>query len=86
MCGVAIRCSTLQLARAVVPVRHLNLAHEYQSKELMAKHGIAVQQFKVTSDPEEAGRAAQQMGREVERLVTTARCPAFSLHDQVYQR
>ena len=43
-----------------MPVRHLNL-HEYQSKSLMAKHGITVQKGDVASTPEEAFTVAKRL-------------------------
>jgi succinyl-CoA synthetase beta subunit len=39
--------------------------HEYQAKELFAKHGIAVQTGKVADTPEAAWRIAQEMGKPV---------------------
>lgn len=36
--------------------------HEYQSKDLLAAHGVAVPGGSVTSDPEEARAIAQQLG------------------------
>ena len=44
-----------------VPVRRLNL-HEYQSKHLMAEHGIAVQSFKVAQTADQAREAAYSLG------------------------
>jgi acyl-CoA synthetase (NDP forming) len=41
-------------------VRYLNL-HEYQSKALMAKHGIRVQRGEVASSPEEALSVAKKL-------------------------
>ena len=41
-------------------MRHLNL-HEYQSKSLMAKHGITVQKGEVASSPEEAYSVAKRL-------------------------
>ena len=42
-------------------VRNLNL-HEYQSKDLMEKYGVAVQKFRIANTPEEADRAARELG------------------------
>ena len=39
--------------------------HEYQSKELFAKFGVAVPRGEVTSDPEEARRIADKFGGDV---------------------
>lgn len=36
--------------------------HEYQSKDLLAQHGVAVPGGRVTSDPEEARKIAQELG------------------------
>jgi succinyl-CoA synthetase beta subunit len=52
-----------------VPVRHLNL-HEYQSKELMKKHAISVQKFRVANSPSEAEQAVKDLG--VEEIVLKA--------------
>lgn len=41
-------------------VRHLNL-QEYRSKEIMAKHSINVQQFRIASSVEEAKSAASSL-------------------------
>lgn len=46
---------------ALASSRCLNL-HEYQSKELMRKHGVSVQQFEIATNAEDAGRAAKQLG------------------------
>ena len=45
----------------VCPVRHLNL-HEYQSKRLMEAYKINTQRFEIAETPEEAGRAAKDLG------------------------
>lgn len=50
-----------QCCAAAVPVRHLNL-HEYQSKELMKKHGISVQQFEMANSASAGSRAVQKLG------------------------
>ena len=39
--------------------------HEYQSKELFAKFGVAVPRGEVTSDPEEARKIAEKFGGDV---------------------
>jgi len=41
-------------------VRHLNL-HEYQSKELMAKHGVNTQKFRVADSASAAEAAAREL-------------------------
>ena len=40
------------------PRRFLNL-QEYQSKEIMAKHGLTIQKFRVASSPDEAEKVLQ---------------------------
>ena len=50
-CGGALSCT-----------RCLNL-HEYQSKGLMSKHGVSVQQFQVATTAEAAGKAAKELGK-----------------------
>lgn len=42
----------------MVPVRHLSL-HEYQSKRLLAQHGVATQNFRMATTPQEAYAAAK---------------------------
>lgn len=44
-----------------MPVRHLNL-HEYQSKQLMEKHGINVQRFRLADSPAQAETAVKELG------------------------
>jgi len=39
--------------------------HEYQAKELLAKHGIPIPKGKVASSPEEARRIAEELGGSV---------------------
>ena len=46
----------------MVPVRHLNL-HEYQSKELMDQYGVSTQKFIIAKSPQEAGKAARELGK-----------------------
>ena len=46
----------------VYPVRHLNL-HEYQSKKLMESYKINTKRFEIAKTPEEAGRAAKNLGK-----------------------
>lgn len=48
------------------PVRHLNL-HEYQSKKLMESYKINTQRFEIAETPEEAGRAAKNLGKCLKR-------------------
>ena len=43
-------------------VCHLNL-HEYQSKKLMESYKINTQRFEIAETPEEAGRAAKNLGK-----------------------
>ena len=50
----------LQLAACGVPVRWLNL-QEYQSKKLMADHGIAVQRFEIIQSSEQAQDVCQRL-------------------------
>ena len=45
-----------------MPVRHLNL-HEYQSKALMAEHGIDVQKFYVTKSPSEVAQLVNKLSQ-----------------------
>lgn len=47
---------------AVACTRCLNL-HEYQSKELMRRHGVSVQQFQIATNAEEAGKVAKELGK-----------------------
>jgi len=59
-----------------VPVRFLNL-HEYQSKELMAKHGVRVQKGLVATNEKEALEAAEVLVKEgAEELVVKAQIHA----------
>ena len=44
------------------PVCHLNL-HEYQSKKLMESYKINTQKFEIAETPEEASRAAKNLGK-----------------------
>ncbi|MFX8652915.1 ATP-grasp domain-containing protein, partial [Acinetobacter baumannii] len=39
--------------------------HEYQSKDLLAKYGVAVPKGEVTRDPDEAKRIANELGGKV---------------------
>ena len=43
-------------------VCHLNL-HEYQSKKLMESYKINTQKFEIAETPEDAGRAAKNLGK-----------------------
>eukprot|EP01137_Pigoraptor_chileana_P008247 Opistho-2@54808 len=47
-----------------IQVRNLNL-HEYQSKELMEKHGVTTQRFKVANTPGEALGAAKWVMNDI---------------------
>lgn len=47
-------------AACLVPVRHLNL-HEYQSKDLMARHGIDVQKFYVANTSSEVDSLVKKL-------------------------
>ena len=50
------------------PVRHLNL-HEYQSKKLMETYKINTQKFEIAETPEDASRAAKNLGECVDLCV-----------------
>lgn len=52
---------TKQCCAVQVPVRHLNL-HEYQSKQLMEKHAVNVQRFRMADSPAEAKEAVRALG------------------------
>lgn len=43
-------------------VRHLNL-HEYQSKQLMAKHNVNVQRFAIAESIDQAENAARGLSK-----------------------
>ena len=59
----------------MIPVRYLNL-HEYQSKVLMAKHGIDVQKFYVTEKSSEV----TQLVNKLSQYLTTHCTTAFSIY------
>ena len=52
----------------MIPVRHLNL-HEYQSKALMAEHGIDVQKFYVTESPSEVSQLVNKLSQCFKHLI-----------------
>lgn len=67
------RFSTIRLKKIKVPllpfkalvasqVRYLNL-HEYQSKQLMAKHNVNVQRFAIAETVEQAENAARGLSK-----------------------
>lgn len=54
----------------IVQKRNLNL-HEYQSKKLMAKYGVNIQQFEVASTVEEAIDSANHLSKYYTEFVFT---------------
>lgn len=48
-------------------VRHLNL-HEYQSKQLMAKHNVNVQRFAIAESIDQAENAARGLSKYISMM------------------
>ena len=66
-----------------MPVRYLNL-HEYQSKALMAEHGIDVQKFYVTESSSEITQLVNKLSQYLIAHCTTA-VSIYSMY-QIVQR
>lgn len=57
-------------------VRHLNLL-EFQSKDLLQKYGVAIQQFKVLDNSNNDAQVVQKFGNQVQR-------EPVSVHRDIY--